>query len=92
MEHSPFNPFLAQPGAAARGSVEKPQNIPWQTRPAPPTDYENRLGDALVEMFGRGVEALPELVSELNKAGLPDPSGRPWTESSFEEHMRKLGR
>jgi hypothetical protein len=89
MEH---NPFLANRGSAARGTVEKPQNVAWQTRAAPPTDYENRLGDALVDIFGRGIEALPEIVSELNKAGLPDPSGRPWTAGSFEEQMKKLGR
>ena len=89
MEH---NPFLAQPAGAARGSVEKPRNIPWQTRAAAPTDHENRLGDALVDLFGRGIEALPQLVQELNRGGLPDPSGRPWTEASFEAHMKTLGR
>jgi hypothetical protein len=89
MEH---NPFLSPAAPAARGSVEKPQNIPWQTRAAPPGEYDNRLGDALIEIFGRGIDALAEVVKALNQAGVPDPAGQPWTEGSFEEHLKTLGR
>ena len=90
MDH---NPFLAStPPQGARGSVERLENVPWQTRAAPPTEFENRLGDALVAVFGRGVESLEGVVRELNQAGVRDPQGAPWTEASFQALLRELGR
>ena len=90
MDH---NPFLAStPPQGARGSVERLENIPWQTRAAPPTEMENRLGDALERIFGAGVDTLEAVVRALNDAGLRDPRGEPWTEASFQALMRELGR
>ncbi|NIR39349.1 MAG: hypothetical protein GWO22_26310, partial [Actinobacteria bacterium] len=95
-----LNPFLARPDAeavdprAGRGRIEVPgsfANIPWQTRERRPTDYENRLGDALETCFSEGITELAALVSRLNALGVPDPDDAPWTEASFMEAMQALG-
>lgn len=64
---------------------------PWQTRNGAPTDYENRLGDALEEIFRRGVHDLPGIVMSLRDAGLRAPDGGTWTEQNFAETMNRLG-
>jgi hypothetical protein len=85
------NPFLKKGAAGGRGALETPLNIEWQTRAAPPTEFENRLGDALEEVFAAGAEALAEVVARLNAMHVFDAHGRAWTEASFEETMRRLG-
>jgi hypothetical protein len=78
----------------ARGRIEKPeeaQNIVWQTRTREPTDYENRLGDALEQVFAGGAGGLAEVVEGLNKLEFADPDGRAWTEASFQAEMKRLG-
>jgi hypothetical protein len=77
-----------------KGHIERPnevENIVWQTRPAPPTEYENQLGDALVTCFGEGITELPDLVARLNAMGVLAPDGSSWTEASFEREMARLG-
>jgi hypothetical protein len=92
-----FNPHLASGQAVdqdvGKGSIERPadaKNIPWQTRAALPTEYENRLGDALEEIFEEGATELPAVVAALNAKGIRSPDGRTWTASLFEEEMRRL--
>lgn len=89
MDH---NPFLARkPGpAGGRGTVEKLENIEWQTRAAPPTEHENQLGDTLERVFARGITVLSEVVAALNAEGSRDSAGAPWTEESFQAEMRRL--
>lgn len=95
-----FNPQLRpwqrpEPGSAAgKGALERPEkvaNIVWQTRAAPPTDYENALADSLIACFEAGAEQLPDLVAALNARGSRSPSGAPWTEDSFTTEMARLG-
>jgi hypothetical protein len=77
-----------------RGRIEKPENavnVPWQTRLAPPTAYENRLADALEQVFAAGALELPELVRELNRLGVTAPDGSAWTEASFQQTFERLG-
>ena len=88
MEH---NPFLRPSPPGARGSVEKRENIPWQHRAEPPSEFDNALGDALEAIFASGIEELPQLVEELNRRGSRDRAGRPWTEESFQAEMQRLG-
>ena len=76
------------------GTIEKAdttQNIVWQTRSAPPTGYENALGDALEALFLKQIYDLPGIVTGLNEAGLHGPDGRYWTEASFQAEMKRLG-
>jgi hypothetical protein len=87
MDH---NPFLQKSAGAARGAVEQPQNIEWQTRAAPPTERESRLGDALERVFAAGAESLAEVVAALNAQGSRDAAGQPWSEASFQDEMRRL--
>jgi hypothetical protein len=78
----------------ARGRIEKPDeadNVVWQTRTREPTDYENRLGDALEQVFAGGADTLAEVVAGLNKLEFPDSAGRAWTEASFQDEMKRLG-
>lgn len=75
-------------------SIERydaPVLIRWQTRPAPPTDYENALGDALEALFTREVYELDAIIAGLNETGPADPDGNPWTETSFTSVMKRLG-
>lgn len=94
------NPYLKpwqrpEPNAVAgKGSIEIPadvRNMIWQTRPATPTAYENRLGDALVDVFASGAVELADVVAGLNKIGMHAPDGQPWTEASFTAEMSRLG-
>ena len=80
---------------AARGRVEKPAdaaNTVWQTRLAPPTDYENALADALEQVFAAGAETLAEVLEKLHALGSRGPDGAAWTAASFEKEMQRLGK
>jgi hypothetical protein len=85
------NPFLKPQAPGARGGVESRDNLAWQSRAEPPSEFENRLGDALEEIFGGGIDSLSALVEGLNQRGCRDRGGRPWTEESFQAEMRRLG-
>jgi len=75
-------------------SIERPdavQNVRWQTRAAAPSEYENRLGDTLQEIFAEGIYELPGIVAALNERGVRSASGMGWTEDSFAAEMARLG-
>ena len=97
MDHNPhLKPFSGvEPNqVAGKGKIEKPEdveNIVHQTRPAPPTEFENRLGDALEEIFGADIDQLGDVVAKLNDMGVPAPEGEDWTEESFQAEMKRLG-
>ncbi len=97
MTHNPqLKPWIRPKpdDAAGKGAIERPdavENIVWQTRAAPPSEYENRLADALVECFGAGIEEIAALVTRLNAMGVQAPDGTPWTAASFEREMARLG-
>ncbi|MSQ18900.1 MAG: hypothetical protein EXR39_04930 [Betaproteobacteria bacterium] len=92
-----FNPYLAPQAAAdhdlRKGAIERPadaKNMPWQTRPAMPTDYENRLGDALEVIFENGATDLQAVIAALNATDIRSPMGTAWTAPLFEAEMRRL--
>jgi hypothetical protein len=93
-----YNPFLQRAPASPdshKGSVEKVseiRNMVWQNRAAPPTPYENQLGDLLEQVFVAGIEELPAVVAKLNELGGHAPDGSAWTEASFQACMRELGK
>ena len=97
MDHNPhLTPWRRpQPDqAVGKGRIEKTdaiENLVWQTRAAPPTDYENALADALVACFEDGVTDLPVLVDRLNTQGVRGPDGQAWTVDRFEREMARLG-
>ncbi len=96
-DHNPFLKPWQRPApnaVAGKGSIEIPsdvRNMIWQTRPAAPTAYENRLGDALVEVFAGGAAELADVVAGLNRIGMHAPDGQAWTEASFSAEMARLG-
>jgi hypothetical protein len=62
-----------------------------QHRSAPPTAYENLLGDSIERAFSQGIHELAALVDYLNTAGPSGPDGQAWTAVSFEREMARLG-
>jgi hypothetical protein len=64
---------------------------PVQAQTAPPTEYENKLGDALEAAFADGIEALEPLVARLNDMGVRAPNGEAWTPDLFETEIKRLG-
>ncbi|NKB21417.1 MAG: hypothetical protein GKS01_13055 [Alphaproteobacteria bacterium] len=93
MDHNPYlkngAPMNADTG---RGRVEDPAaivNVPWQTRPASPTEFELALCDALTEIFDAGAEELSEIVAALNDKGVKAADGSGWTIESFQAEMKK---
>lgn len=97
MEHNPFlQPWQAPApnNVAGKGQIEAPGqagNIVWQTRAAPPTAYENALGDAFEQVFESGAQTLEEVVQGLNAAGLRTPAGLAWSVTGFEAEIARLG-
>lgn len=88
MDH---NPFLSKRRPAGRGEIEEPRNVEWQTRAAAPSEFENRLGDALERAFADGAATLAEVVAHLNAQGSRDAEGQAWSEASFQAQMKRLG-
>ena len=95
MDHNPYlQPALVSPDSH-KGSIEKVseiKNMIWQNRAAPPTAYENHLGDLLEQVFVAGIADLPAVVAKLNELDGHAPDGAPWTEASFHAVMRELGK
>lgn len=84
----------AEPQEAGKGTIQIPseiENVAWQTRGEAPSDYEAALTDALEEMFGAGVETLPDIVAGLNDRKVQAPDGTSWTEESFQTEIKRLG-
>jgi hypothetical protein len=63
---------------------------PRQAQRRAPTDYENRLGDALEAAFAAGAWELEALVARLNADGICTPDGREWTTANFESIVKSL--
>ena len=62
-----------------------------QTRLAPPTEWENALGDALEEIFEGGAQTLEEIVSGLNSSAVKAPGDKAWTVEIFLAEMERMG-
>jgi hypothetical protein len=63
--------------------------------PAPGNDnqaYENKLGDGLEELLGRGVDTLEGLASGLNSLGVKPLNGQLWTADTIEAEFARLGK
>lgn len=99
-----FNHYLrpsekcAASNFGGKGYIETPgegENIRWQNRNAAPTDYEQRLADALEQIFEAGFEdggANSQAISEkLNAKGVKTPEGESWTPDNLVGVMARLG-
>ena len=97
MDHNPHLKSWSLPEpkqVAGKGQIEKPcevENIIHQTRPAPPTEYENQLGDALTKIFDNDIDQLPGVIVKLNEMGVQAPNGAAWTQDSFKAEIKRLG-
>ena len=72
--------------------AEVPYLEPNQSRSAPPTEFENQLGDAIESAYAAGVHDLEGLVGRLNADGPPPRDGGQWTTEQFTILMAELGR
>lgn len=96
MDHNPYLKLRLHPNpdrGSGKGSIERPgrvENMRWQTRSSAPTEYEDRLGDALERVFESGAHSLAEVVAGLNGEGFLTADGGAWTEAGFQEEMRRL--
>jgi hypothetical protein len=96
-----FNPYLEayrnrRPGqGAGAGHIFKTAErdlIQWQTRPSLPSEYHSTLADALEQIFAQQIYDLPGIVAALNREDVRTPGGEPWTEASFQDTLRELGK
>jgi hypothetical protein len=96
MDHNPYLKPWRQPQpnyTAGKGTIEQPgefPNIIWQTRSAPPSEYENQLGDALEKAFTAGAESIEDVVARLNEQGMLTSDGLAWTLDTFRAEMTRL--
>lgn len=89
-ESSRFTP----PAEGGNGTIHQPgeyQNLTWQTRSREPERWERDLIAALEELFEQGAETLPELVNGLNRLGIQDRQGGPWSEAGFQAFLQVNG-
>ncbi len=97
LDHNPHLKPWQMPtpnNVAGKGRIESPGDTPnlvWQTRAAPPSDYENTLGDALEVLFERGAETAEQVAAGLNEMGLRTPDSQAWTVARLESEMARLG-
>jgi recombinase-like protein len=92
------NPLLAPTSGSSRkggeATLEDPnrvENLRWQTRPAPLTDLENALAEALQTIFADEVYGLDGIVERLNRMKVAPPAGASaWSEECFRAEMRRL--
>ena len=97
LDHNPHLKPWRSPepnNVAGKGHIEVPGqagNIVWQNRLAPPTPYENALGDALEQVFEAGATTVEQVVDGLNSSGFRMPDGATWTVARFEQEMARLG-
>lgn len=71
--------------------ILEPENVVWQTRGRPLSDFERTLADALERAFREGLTDLDSLVARLNADGVRDEGHRLWTAESFRGLMARLG-
>ena len=78
-------------GAGSIEDYRDIRNLEWQSRSAPPSEYENHLADALERILGEGIHDLPAIITHLNQLHVYGPTGRAWSEESFCDEMKRLG-
>lgn len=96
LDHNPLlKPWLkpSPNNVAGKGKVFDPgkaENVVWQNRAAPPTEYENAMGDALEKVFESGATTLDEVVAGLNALAFRASDGGAWTAPRFEAEIARL--
>jgi hypothetical protein len=98
MDHNPHLAVMRHPNddKGSEAGIERPDavvNIAWQTRPAPPSAFEDALADALQAIFADEIYDLPRILARLDAAGVAPPAGAArWDEASFGAELHRLGR
>jgi hypothetical protein len=69
-----------------------PYMEPRQAQRREPTDYENKLGDAIEAAFAGGAWEPAALVERLNASGIRTPDGSKWTVTNFRDVIDELNR
>lgn len=73
-------------------TLPDPYLVPRQTHSTDPTEWEDRLADAIEAAFAAGSWDLSALVSSVKEEGVTDLDGHPWTIETFRTELDRLGR
>lgn len=95
-----FNPYLQRKLSAeslkqgGTGYIESPQdtfmNLVWQTRKAPPDEYQQALSETLSRLFADGVDRIEDIVCSLEASDVRPPGLEHWDENIFLSEMARL--
>lgn len=77
-------------GQGSIESLDKIENIIWQSRSAAPSEYENALGDALEDVMADGTHDIEGIVAGLSTRRVKAQDGSEFTVESFKEQLRRL--
>ena len=71
-------------------TYDKLENVVWQSRSAPPTEYEDALADALEDIMSDGTHDLAGIAAGLAKHRVKAQDGKAFTEDSLKEEFKRL--
>jgi hypothetical protein len=66
------------------------ENLTWQTRPAPPNQFEHDLADQLMIAFGAGIDDTTAIAVHFNNNGFRQGNGEPWDSVALEATLSRL--
>lgn len=72
--------------------IPAPYLAPQQAQRRPPTDYENRLGNALEAAFGAGAADPASVAAHFNARGFRTAGGEPWTAEALRAALAELAK
>ncbi len=78
-------------GAGSYETYDTIGNLVWQTRAAPPTEYESKLADGLMAAFDDGAHDLAGVAARLNAMRVHAADGSTWTEAALAAELKRLG-
>jgi len=78
-------------GAGSHETYDTIRNVVWQTRAAPPTDYEAKLADGLMAAFDDGAQDLAGVAARLNAMQVRAADGSAWTAAALAAELARLG-
>lgn len=94
-----FNPHLLNAKNATRskdagtGLIFQPgdeENLRWQTRFSEPSEYEQALTSAIVQLYAEDVRTSEEFADGLNARNVLQTNGEAWTPAVLNAELERL--